>query len=158
MFYTEKTVIIITDHHECPEVLPNALAVIDAKRPDSTYPFNSLAGVGVTFKLIHAISIKLNLDRKSYLQYLDIVCLGTVADIVPLLDENRLIVNFGLKLVSRIENHIPALQSDITLYDAKTGELLAIMDGNWITAMRTGAVAALAARTFQKQGTNTYSM
>lgn len=65
---------------------------------------------------------------------------------------------FGLKLVSRIENHIPALQSDITLYDAKTGELLAIMDGNWITAMRTGAVAALAARTFQKQGTNTYSM
>ena len=75
-----------------------------------------------------------------------------------LLSENEGKKYFGLKLVSRIENHIPALQSDITLYDAKTGELLAIMDGNWITAMRTGAVAALAARTFPKQGTNTYSM
>lgn len=75
-----------------------------------------------------------------------------------LLSENEGKKYFGLKLVSRIENHIPALQSDITLYDAKTGELLAIMDGNWITAMRTGAVAALAVRTFQKQGTNTYSM
>ena len=75
-----------------------------------------------------------------------------------LLSENEGKKYFGLKLVSRIENHIPALQSDITLYDAKTGELLAIMDGNWITAMRTGAVAALAARTFQKQGTNAYSM
>ncbi len=75
-----------------------------------------------------------------------------------LLSENEGKKYFGLKLVSRIENHIPALQSDITLYDAKTGELLAIMDGNWITAMRTGAVAALATRTFQKQGTNTYSM
>lgn len=75
-----------------------------------------------------------------------------------LLSENEGKKYFGIKLVSRIENHIPALQSDITLYDAKTGELLAIMDGNWITAMRTGAVAALAARTFQKQGTNTYSM
>ena len=75
-----------------------------------------------------------------------------------LLSENEGKKYFGLKLVSRIENHIPALQSDITLYNAKTGELLAIMDGNWITAMRTGAVAALAARTFQKQGTNTYSM
>lgn len=65
---------------------------------------------------------------------------------------------FGLKLVSRIENHTPALMSDITLYDAKTGELLALIDGDWITAMRTGAVAALAARTFKRSGINTYSM
>jgi len=96
--------VIVTDHHECPEQLPNALAVIDAKRPDSNYPFNSLAGVGVTFKLIHAISIRLGLDRKSYLKYLDIVCLGTVADIVPLVDENRLIVHFGLMLIKQTKN------------------------------------------------------
>ncbi|MBQ9314442.1 MAG: single-stranded-DNA-specific exonuclease RecJ [Clostridia bacterium] len=96
--------VIVTDHHECPEKLPQAIAVIDAKRPDSTYPFNSLAGVGVTFKLIHAISLKLGLDRKSYLKYLDIVCLGTVADIVPLVDENRLIVHFGLMLVKQTKN------------------------------------------------------
>ncbi|MBQ9677896.1 MAG: ornithine cyclodeaminase [Prevotella sp.] len=65
---------------------------------------------------------------------------------------------FGLKLVSRIEGQTPTLKSDITLYDAETGQLLAIMDGDWITAMRTGAVAALAAKTFQRTGVDTYSM
>ena len=65
---------------------------------------------------------------------------------------------FGLKLVSRIEGQTPTLKSDITLYDAETGQLLAIMDGDWITAMRTGAIAALAARTFQRKGVDTYSM
>jgi len=65
---------------------------------------------------------------------------------------------FGLKLVSRIEGQTPTLKSDITLYDAETGQLLAVMDGDWITAMRTGAVAALAARTFQRSGVDTYSM
>ena len=65
---------------------------------------------------------------------------------------------FGIKLVSRIEGQIPTLKSDITLYDAETGQLLAIIDGDWITAMRTGAVTALAARTFQRKGTATYSM
>lgn len=96
--------VIITDHHECPEKLPKALAVVDAKRPDSTYPFEALAGVGVTFKLIHAISIKLELDRKKYLKYLDIVALGTVADIVPLKNENRIIVNYGLILMRQTKN------------------------------------------------------
>ena len=65
---------------------------------------------------------------------------------------------FGIKLVSRIEGQIPTLKSDITLYDAETGQLLAVIDGDWITAMRTGAVAALAARTFQCEGVDTYSM
>ena len=65
---------------------------------------------------------------------------------------------FGLKLVSRIEGQTPTLKSDITLYNAETGQLLAIMDGDWITAMRTGAVAALAARTFQRKDVDTYSM
>lgn len=65
---------------------------------------------------------------------------------------------FGLKLVSRIEGQTPTLKSDITLYDAETGRLLAVMDGDWITAMRTGAVAALAARTFQRESVATYSM
>lgn len=65
---------------------------------------------------------------------------------------------FGLKLVSRIEGQTPTLKSDITLYDAEKGQLLAVMDGDWITAMRTGAVAALAARTFQRSDIDTYSM
>ncbi len=96
--------VIVTDHHECPEVLPEAIAVVDAKRNDNTYPFNALAGVGVAFKLIQAIAYKLELDRKSYLKYLDIVCLGTVADIVPLVKENRVIVKFGLMLMKETRN------------------------------------------------------
>lgn len=65
---------------------------------------------------------------------------------------------FGIKVVNRIEGQEPALSSIIYLYDAKTGHLLAIMDGDWITAMRTGGVATLAARLFQKDGVDTYSM
>lgn len=65
---------------------------------------------------------------------------------------------FGIKIVSRIEGQRPALKSDIYLYDAKSGLLLAIIDGDWITAMRTGAVAALAVRTFQRSNVDAYSM
>ena len=65
---------------------------------------------------------------------------------------------FGLKVVNRIEGQVPVLQSTITLYDATTGKLLALIDGNWITAMRTGAVAALATRTLQRNGISTYSL
>ena len=95
---------IITDHHEPGNELPNALAVVDAKRKDCTYQFRNLAGVGVVFKLIQAIGIAMNLDEKEYLKYLDIVCIGTISDIVPLVDENRVIVKLGLKLVEQTRN------------------------------------------------------
>lgn len=95
---------IVTDHHEPTEVLPNALAVVDAKRKDNKYPFNQLAGVGVVFKLIQAISKVYNLEEKEYLKYLDIVCVGTISDIVPLVDENRVITKLGLKLVEVTKN------------------------------------------------------
>lgn len=95
---------IITDHHEPAEVLPKALAVVDAKRKDNQYPFNQLAGVGVVFKLIQAIGMKLGLQEKEYLQYLDIVCIGTISDIVPLIDENRVIAKLGLRLVEMSRN------------------------------------------------------
>ena len=96
--------VLITDHHEPAQTLPNALAVVDAKRKDNEYPFNQLAGVGVVFKLIQAISIKLNLEEKEYLKYLDIVCIGTISDIVPLVDENRVIAKLGLMLVNQTRN------------------------------------------------------
>ncbi len=95
---------IVTDHHEPAETLPKALAVVDAKRKDNKYPFNQLAGVGVVFKLIQAISKVYNLEEKESLKYLDIVCVGTISDIVPLVDENRVIAKLGLKLVEVTRN------------------------------------------------------
>ena len=95
---------IITDHHEPIEDLPNAVAVVDAKRKDNKYECRNLAGVGVVFKFIQALSIKMGLDEKEYLKYLDIVCVGTISDIVPLTDENRVIVKLGLKLVEQTRN------------------------------------------------------
>ena len=96
--------IIITDHHEPGDEIPSAIAVVDAKRNDNTYPFRELAGVGVSFKTIQAISIKLGLDEKEYLKYLDIVSIGTIADVVPLINENRTITKLGLKLVEVTKN------------------------------------------------------
>ena len=95
---------IITDHHEPLDTLPKAMAVIDPKIKESKYPFNQLAGVGVVFKLIQALSKELELEEKDYLKYLDLVCLGTISDIVPLIDENRVIAKLGLKLIETQRN------------------------------------------------------
>ena len=96
--------VIITDHHEQLDIIPNSLAIVDAKRKESNYPFRNLAGVGVVFKLIQALSIKLKLDEKEYLKYLDIVAIGTISDIVPLVSENRVITKLGLKLIEQTKN------------------------------------------------------
>lgn len=95
---------IVTDHHEPGNELPKAFAVIDNKRKDSGYPFRELAGVGVVFKVIQAIGIKLGLKEEEYLKYLDIVCVGTISDIVPLVDENRVIAKLGLMLIRQTQN------------------------------------------------------
>lgn len=95
---------IVTDHHEPGEKIPDAVAVVDCKRKDNQYRFRELAGVGVVFKLTQAISQKLNLEEKEYLKYLDIVSIGTISDIVPLVDENRVITKLGLKLVACTKN------------------------------------------------------
>lgn len=96
--------VIVTDHHEVPEILPDTIAVVDAKRKDNQYPFTQLAGCGVAFKLIQAISIKLNLPENEWLKYIDIACIGTISDIVTLIDENRVIAKLGLKLVEVTKN------------------------------------------------------
>lgn len=95
---------IVTDHHEPGNELPNAVAVIDNKRKDSKYPFRELAGVGVVFKLTQGLAKRLNLKEEAYLKYLDIVCVGTISDIVPLVDENRVIAKLGLMLVKQTKN------------------------------------------------------
>ncbi|MBA4600848.1 single-stranded-DNA-specific exonuclease RecJ [Thermoactinomyces mirandus] len=90
--------LIITDHHEPQEVLPDALAVINPKKPGCPYPFKMLAGVGVAFKLATAL-----LNRVPE-EWLDIVALGTIADLVPLVDENRILAYYGLKRMNQTEN------------------------------------------------------
>lgn len=93
---------IITDHHTPSENLPEAIAVINPNRRDSNYPFKKLAGVGVAFKLVHAISIEFRVELD--ISLLPIVAIGTVADIVDLMDENRLIVKKGLELIKKSSN------------------------------------------------------
>jgi len=87
--------IIITDHHEPPSKLPKAAAVVNPKRQDCRYPFSELAGVGVAFKLVQSL-LNSRGNPFNWEDYLDLVCLGTVADIVPLYGENRILVRHGL--------------------------------------------------------------
>ena len=88
--------LVITDHHECKDILPDAIAVVDPHRPDGGYPHKTLSGVGVAFKLAAALSG----DQQQVLQaYGDMVCLGTVADVMPLQGENRVFVSQGLELL-----------------------------------------------------------
>lgn len=95
--------IIITDHHECRESVPDALAVVNPHRFDCAYPFKELAGVGVAYKLLEALSKKMNIPGFER-RYLDLVALGTVADVVPLLGENRIIVKYGLPMIEKTSN------------------------------------------------------
>lgn len=89
---------IVTDHHECQTELPAAAAVINPKRPDSAYPFRGLAGVGVALKLVQGLCQTLGLGA-AWQDDLELAALGTVADVVPLLGENRVIVTSGLNLL-----------------------------------------------------------
>ena len=99
---------VITDHHECRAALPDACAVINPHRPDCEYPFKELAGVGVVFKFVCAYEEKvMGVDRstatkKIFSEYADLVAIGTIADVMPIRDENRIIVRYGL---SKIENN-----------------------------------------------------
>lgn len=94
--------VVVTDHHECREVLPDAVAVVNPHRADSEYPFRELAGVGVAFKLVMAIEMLLSdgdtngAIRRVYEKFADLVTLGTIADVMPMVDENRNIIHYGL--------------------------------------------------------------
>jgi len=91
--------VIICDHHKPPEKIPDALAVLDPLRPDCEYPFKYLCGTGVAFKLIQGVCLKLGLDF--YHSLLDFVAIATAADIVPLRDENRVLVHHGFSNIKR---------------------------------------------------------
>lgn len=94
--------VIIVDHHHVPEKIPDALAIINPHLKNSGYPFLELAGVGVTFKVVDALYRKFLPDKIEQLKWiLDLVAIGTVADCVPLTKENRIIVKFGLIVLSK---------------------------------------------------------
>ena len=99
--------LVVTDHHECHEVLPDAYAIVNPRQRDCAYPFKELAGVGVVFKLLCAIEIMMSGDREIDCvrricdEYIDLVAIGTVADVMPVVDENRLIVAKGLDVLDK---------------------------------------------------------
>ncbi len=100
---------IITDHHECRDDLPASVAVINPHRPDCPYPFKELAGVGVVFKLICAYE-ELAVGKspreaaaRMFREYADLVAIGTIADVMPIKEENRIIVRYGLSMIENTE-------------------------------------------------------
>ena len=94
---------VVTDHHQCSGDIPAAKAVVNPHRPDCEYPFKGLAGVGVAYKLIQAICENKGLGEV-YKKYIDLVTLGTIADVVSLSDENRQLVSRGLESIDNTEN------------------------------------------------------
>lgn len=116
---------VVTDHHECRPELPEAVAVVNPHREGDPYPFKELAGVGVVFKLISALEMagcRLRGTpvqegiRSVFARFADLVCIGTIADVMPIVDENRLIVSYGLKLIENTKR--PGLRA---LIDAASG-------------------------------------
>ncbi len=98
--------VVITDHHTCKDKLPTAAcAVVNPKRPDCEYGFDGLAGVGVAFKLALAIGIKRGFKSIDiFREYVELAAVGTIADVVPLTDENRVIVDRGLRSMENTKN------------------------------------------------------
>ena len=97
--------VIVTDHHECREELPDALCILNPKQPDCPYPFKKLAGVGVVFKLLQALTIRMKYHMKElFEEYFGLVAVGTVADVMPLVGENRIIVRQGLAMMKYTAN------------------------------------------------------
>lgn len=92
--------LIICDHHNVGDQIPDAVAVLDPKREDCEYPFDGLSGAGVGFKLVQGTIQKLGLGKQLALQFLDLVAISTASDIVPLIDENRVLMREGLKRIN----------------------------------------------------------
>ena len=116
---------IICDHHLPESEIPNAIAVLDPKRVDCKYPFKELCGCGIGFKLIQALSLEWDMDTQQLINYLDLVSLATVADQVPLYDENRIITYLGLEQINKKPRPgIKALLSDFKGDEISTSTLV----------------------------------
>ncbi len=117
--------VIVIDHHQIPESIPNAVAILNPYLEGSKFPFKDMAAVGVTFNLIHALNTKLenigffqNREKIDLSEFLDIVSIGTVADIVPLMDENRVFAKIGFNQILKTKNvGIKALLENANITD-----------------------------------------
>jgi len=127
--------VIICDHHMPHAVLPRAYAVLDPKRTDSQYPFKELAGVGVAYKLLQALYSSLDNPLDELQEDLDLVALGTVVDVVPLVDENRVLAMYGIKRIQKSEKKgIQALLKETGLHRGLTAYHLGFIIGPRINA------------------------
>ena len=112
--------VIICDHHQPKEILPNAVAVLDPLKPDCNYPFKYLSGAGIAFKLAQGVGDRIG-KRILPLQYLDFVALAGAADIVPLTDENRILVKEGINIIN--SNPRPGIEALIESAGVYNGAL-----------------------------------
>ena len=96
--------VVVTDHHKAEENIPDCIAVVNPNRLDCEYPFKGLCGAGVAFKLALAVADKISIDLDKVWRLADLVTLGIAADIVPMIDENRIISHFGLKQIREGDN------------------------------------------------------
>ena len=124
---------IICDHHRPGDSLPPAVAILDPKRKDCEYPFKELSGCGVGFKLVQGYAQQYNIDREHLVEYLDLVVVSIASDIVPIVDENRILAYHGLKRISSIprpgmkaimslsalwkEDSVPQIEKNLTISD-----------------------------------------
>ncbi|MBV8719903.1 MAG: single-stranded-DNA-specific exonuclease RecJ [Chloroflexi bacterium] len=114
--------LIITDHHQCPDQLPNAYALVNPWRPDCGYPCDYLCGAGVAFKLVQALAEALLPDGRAAMEpLLDLVAVATVADIMPLLGENRRLVLAGLNIMNAFPR--PGVRALIETSGLKPGDV-----------------------------------
>jgi len=127
--------VIICDHHAPLQILPCAFALLDPKLPDSKYPFTELAGVGVAYKLLQALYMSLDLPLDELQDDLDLVALGTVVDVVPLIDENRILAMYGIKRLQKSEKKgIQALLKETGLNRGLTAYHIGFIIGPRINA------------------------
>jgi single-stranded-DNA-specific exonuclease len=127
--------VIVCDHHRPKEVLPEPCALINPKIPKTDYPFKDLAGVGVAFKLIQALHEKMHRPKEECHEDLDLVALGSVVDIVPLIDENRVLVKYGISRIPRSRKPgIKALLEETGLQKGVTAYHLGFIIGPRINA------------------------
>ncbi len=131
---------ILTDHHEPGEILPDPVALVNPKQKECTYACEELSGVGVAYKLAQALYERLQQDERELQEHLDLVALGTSADIVPLIGENRILTKHGIKQIARTTK--PGLKS-LTFVSGLMGKEIGTGQVVFILAPRINAIGRL---------------